>query len=525
MSEGIFYILSILRENQGKMIEEDLRKRISEDINKELGPYYSYSKSYRMTRFKMDLEDLLKKEFIKRTDDYLELPSDVMRITDRFPKPVTPSNVSSRLHIDLRNGQALKLEVLRFICRRYDSYTLKQELKKFGWPEKAIEAVLKQLDSEGFTKYPELNIETEDIKKEVEAFIKSSEREVRELSIQKKTEAEFLRVRFQPKRKIRKFEANLTGITDLLLEFVGECRNKNIEIVNISIGQIEVLFNQIHYRFFYNEGVLNDVPYFDVERAVFVCNTIGSNFVQNYFQEWNVEKWGKCATYAFDTLEKFNFSRDILFEFFENFLHERYGLLFDIPSDVYNEVESKLSELSSEIQQQKEELVKKRVYDEGLIYTKPDFPWSLGSKITEKFSNATSIVRICNPYCDNSTFNLLTSIKRDLKTLLLVTVDDRLDGKVKKGNLTKGIVEKTLKNRRTEIKLVPNLHSRFVIIDDAYIIFLSPDLQTRSLMNKYEYGYWTNNEEVIEDCVAYFDMMWGEAISFNIIEEIEKYEK
>lgn len=525
MSEGAFYILSILRESQGKIIEQELRNRISEDINKNLGPYHSYSKSYRMTRFKMDLEDLIKKGFVKKTDGYLDLPSDVMRITNRFPKPVTPSNVSSRLHLDLRNGQALKLEVLRLVCRGFESYTLKEELRKSEWTEKAIEAVLKQLDSEGFTKYPELKFINEGIKTEVETFIKNYEREVRELSIQKKTEAEFLRVRFQPKRKTRKLEANLTGVTDMLLEFTGECRNKNIEIVNIGIGQIEVLFNQILYRFYYNEGILNDIPYFDVERAVFICNKTGSNFTQNYFQEWNVEKWGKCATYAFDKLEKFNFSKDILFEFFENFLHERHGLIFDISSDVYNEVKSKFSELSSEIQQQKEELAKKRIYDEGLIYTKPDFPWSLGNKINEIFSKATSIVRICNPYYDNSTFNLLTSIKRDLKILLLITKDKRLSGKVKDKNLTKSVIEKTLKNKRIEVKLIQNLHSRFIIIDDTYNIFLSPDLQTRSLMSKYEYGYWTNNEEIIKDCVSYFDMMWGEAVTFNILEEIEKYEK
>lgn len=525
MSEGAFYILSILRENQGKIIEEELRKRISEDINKNLGPYYSYSKSYRMTRFRMDLEDLMKKGFIKRTDGYLELPSNVMRIVDKFQESVTPSNVSSRLHRDLRNGQALKLEVLRLVCRGYETYTLKEGLKKLGWPEKAIEAVLKQLDYEGFTNYPELKFKNEDIKKEVETFFKNYEKEVRELSIQKKTEADFLRVRFQPKKKTKKFEANLTGITDLLLEFIGECKNKNIEIVNTDIGKIEILFNKIFYRFSYNEGVLSDVPYFDVERALFICNRTDSDFVQNYFKEWNVEKWGKCATYAFETLEKFNFSKDVLFEFFENFLHERYGLLFDIPSNAYNEVKSKLSDLNSEIQQQKEELAKKRVYDEGLIYTKPDFPWSLGSKINEIFSNATSIIRICNPYCDNSTFNLLTSIKNDLKILLLVTEDKRLSGKVKNKNLTKKVVEKILKNRRVEIKIVPNLHSRFIIIDDIYIIFLSPDLQTRSLMSKYEYGYWTNNDEVIKDCVIYFDMMWGEALPFNIIDEIEKYEK
>lgn len=525
MNEATFYLLSIIRESRGKTTEEELRKRITVDINNKVGPYHSYSEGYRITRFNKDLEELIQKGLIRKTNSNLESPSDVLRLADKFPKPVTPSNVSSRLHEYKRSGQALKLEVLRLISRNRESHILKEELKKFGWAEKAIETVLRQLDSEGLLKYPELKFKNDDIGKEVKSFVTSYEREIKELSISKKTEADVLSVRFRPKRKARKFEANSIGMTNLLLEFAEECRNRNIEIISIGIGQIEALFNQVLYRFSYNEGVLSDIPYFDVDRAVFLGNKTDSNFVRNYLREWNVKKWDKSATYSFDQLEKFNFSDDLMFQFFENFLHERYDLIFETPPQLFEEVQKRIGELNSDIQKQKEELAKKKIYDEGLIYTKPDFPWSLGSKINEFFSKAASIVRICNPYCDDSTFSQLTPIRKDLKILLLVTEDERFGGKVKNKNLTRIVVEKTLKDRRIEIKIIPNLHSRFVIIDNAYVLFLSPDLQTRSLMNKYEYGYWTNNDEVIKDCIVYFDMIWSEAVPFNILEEIGKYEK
>jgi len=519
------YLLLIIREKQGKTTETELREKITEDINNKVGPYYSYSEGYRITRFNKDLEELIQKDLIRKVNSNLELASDVSRLIDKLPKLVTPSDVSMRLHEYKRSGLALKLEVLRLISLNKESHILKEELKKLGWTEKAIEAVSKQLSSEGLLKYPELQFKNDDIQKEGRSFVTSYEKEIRELSISKKTEADVLSVRFRPRRKAWKFEANSIGMTNLLLDFAEECRNRSIEIVNISIGQIELLFNQVLYRFSYNEGVLSDIPYFDVERAVFLCNKTDLNFVRNYLREWNIEKWDKSAMYSFDELERFNFSDDLMFQFFENFLHERYNLILGTPPQLFEEVQKRITELNSDIQKQREELAKKKIYDEGLIYTKPDFPWSLGSKINEYFSKASSIVRICNPYCDDSTFNQLSPIRKNLKILLLITEDERFGGKVKSKNLTSGVVERTLKDRRIEIKIIPNLHSRFVLIDNSYALFLSPDLQTRSLMNKYEYGFWTNNDEVIKDCIVYFDMIWGEAVSFNIIEEIDRYEK
>jgi hypothetical protein len=525
MSEATSYLLSILRESQGKTTDEELRKKITQDINNKLGPYYDYSAGYRITRFDKDLKELIERGFIRKTDGNLEAPSEVLKLAERFPKRVAPSNIPSRLHEYKRSGQALKLEVLRLMCLNRESHILKQELNGFGWTEKAIETVLRQLDSEGMLKYPELKFKNHEIANEVKSFVTSYEKEIQEISISKKTEAAILNIRFQPKKKARKFQANSVGVMNLLLEFADECRNRNIEIISIGLGQIEALFNQVVYRFFYNEGVLGDIPYFDVDHVVFLCNKTDSNFVPNYLREWNVEKWGKSATYSFDRLEKFNFSDDLLFQFFENFLHERYDLVFDAPPLLFEEVQKRINELNLDIKRQREELSKKKIYDEGLIYTKPDFPWPLGNKINEFFSKATSIVRICNPYCDDSTFNQIVSIRKDLKILLLVTEDDRLDGKVKSKILTRIAVEKALKDRRTEIKVIPNLHSRFVIIDNAYLLFLSPDLQTRSLMSKYEYGYWTNNDEIIKDSIAYFDLMWSEALPFNITDEIGKHEK
>jgi len=525
MSEAIGYLLSIIRESQGKIVEEDLRKRIINDINTKAGPYYDYSEGYRITRFQKDLDELIQKGIIRKVDGHLELPFEVLGLADKFPKPVIPSSVAVKLHEYKRTGQALKLEVLMLICQNRESHIWKEELKEVGWPEKAVETVLRQLDSEGLMKYPELKFKTEVMGNEVKSFVTSYEKEIKELSISKKTESDVLNVRFRPRRKTSKFQANSVGVASLLLEFTEECRNKNIEIVSVGIGQIESLFNQVLYRFSYNEGVLSDIPYFDVDRAIFLCNKTDEDFMRNCLREWNIEKWGKAATYSFDKLEKFNFGHDLLFQFFENFLHERYDLVFDTPPLFFEQVQKRINELNSDVQKQREELTKKKIYDEGLVYTKPDFPWSLGSKINEFFSKATSIVRICNPYCDDSTFGQLASTRKDLKILLLVTEDERFIGKVKNKDLTKIAVERTLKDRRIEMKVVPNLHSRFVIIDNAYMLFLSPDLQTRSLMNKYEYGYWTNNDEVVKNCTAYFDMMWGEAQPFNILEEIGKHEK
>lgn len=74
------------------------------------------------------------------------------------------------------------------------------------------------------------------------------------------------------------------------------------------------------------------------------------------------------------------------------------------------------------------------------------------------------------------------------------------------------------------MKIIPNLHARFIVIDDEQAVFMSSDLQTDSLSSKYQYGFWTNNSEIVQECVKYFDSMWSDAEPYDLIKEIDMVE-
>ena len=135
----------------------------------------------------------------------------------------------------------------------------------------------------------------------------------------------------------------------------------------------------------------------------------------------------------------------------------------------------------------------------------------------------TNIVRISNPYLDNSTFHLLQAAA-PVKILMLVTPDRWLESKVPK-KLSKIEVQKTLEKKRLKTRITPDPHARFMIIDDEQAVFLSTDLQTDSLTGKYQYLFWTNNKDVIQKCVNCFDNMWNAASPYDLIKEIDELEK
>jgi hypothetical protein len=205
-------------------------------------------------------------------------------------------------------------------------------------------------------------------------------------------------------------------------------------------------------------------------------------------------------------------------------LQSRFALSFTLPNQVFEKTEDIIKELSYALRKEKEESAKKKVIEEGFLYTQVNVPWTLGSKIQELLKKSKSIMRISNPYADNSTFNLLQSAPQ-VKILMLVTQDERLGRKVSDGILSKKEVEKTLEEKRIEIKRILGLHARFLIIDDEEIIFLSSDLQTGALQSKYQYGSWTNSSEMVKACVNYFDSMWDDAEPYDMVKEIEEKSK
>jgi hypothetical protein len=525
MEKSHIYLLSLIRSSPGnKIAEEELTLKVREDISQNKGPYAEYSSSYRMTRFNNDIIELISKGFLHKVDTNLEMPWEAVQFFDKLPKPAeaTKENIQTKLHEYLNNGHALKLDILRLISEEADD--IRASLKNLMWSEKAIELALNQLSTENIiTSEYRPKFKTDELKKEVKRFFEGYRDNAIEMALDKRNESERLQVALSKYKKATPFPIIPIGIANLLLDFANDAKSKKVEVLSAEFGKLRLAFNQKLYEISYKEEELTDIPYFDTEKALILCSRVNPVFTKNFCNEFNAENRKKCAIYNLRTLEKFNVTDDALFYFFEGFLQNRFNLSFNLQSQVFEKTQEIITELSQTLKKEKEESAKKKAFEEGFLYTQISIPWALGTKIEELFKKSKSIIRISNPYIDNSTFHLLQAAAQ-VKILMLVTHDRWLETKISESKLGKKEVQKTLEKKRIEIKIIPNLHARFIIIDDEQAIFLSSDLQTDSLTSKYQYGFWTNNSDIIRNCVSYFDSMWSDAEPYDLIKEIDVLE-
>lgn len=525
MEKTHIYLLSLIRSSPGnKIAEEEITKKVREDISQNKGPYAEYSASYRMTRFNNDISELISKGFLHKVDTNLEMPWEVVQFFDKLPKPAeaTKENIQAKLHEYLNNGHALKLNILRLLSEEVDE--IRASLKNLMWSEKATELALNQLSTENIiTSEYKPKFKTDEFKKEVKRFFEGYKDNAIELALDKRNESERLQVALSKYKKAMPFSISPMDIANLILDFANEAKSKKVEVLSAEFGKLRLIFNQKLYEISYKEEELADIPYFDTEKALILCSRINPVFTKNYCNEFNVQNRKRCAIYNLRTFEKFNVTDDALFYFFEVFFQNRFNLSFNLPSQVFEKTQEIIMELSQTLQKEKEESAKKKVIEEGFRYTQISIPWALGTKIEELFKKSKSMIRISNPYIDNSTFHMLQAAA-EVKILMLVTPDRWLETKISENKLSKKEVQKTLEKKRIEIKIIPNLHARFMIIDDEQTIFLSSDLQTDSLTSKYQYGFWTNNNDIVRGCISYFDSMWSDAEPYDLIKEIDTLE-
>lgn len=526
------YILTILHENQGRLARGFLIEKVKDDFQQGKGAYAGYSSPYYLTRFDSDLSELIKKGFVREVGENLEVPPEIVGLLNKFQKPVelTPENIRNRLQESLNSGRALELDILRLVIEEIRD--VRVELRKMGWTEKATNAGLDQLVSENLIKSTPYGygFKSADVEKHVRDFFEGYRNKTMELSLDKKDEFRRFRISFLEK-KVERIDTSSVGVTSLLLDFTDECKRRGIEVVSTEFVKMKVLFNQRLYEISFKEEELSDIPYFDIDRAFFICTRVAPEyFYGNFCSGYNADKRKNCAIYTLKTFEKFNVIDDMFFEFFEKFLKNKFNVEFAVPVQIFDKIQEIANNATQTLQKEKEELSKKveelgKKIDEGFAFTQPSAPWPLGTKFDEFLRKAKNIVRVSNPYCDNSTFDLLRVIGDYVKINILVTHDEWLSGKVRSGILSSKEIKKAIERKRVEVKRISDLHSRFVTIDDGYVLFSSTDLQTKALMSKYQYGLWTNNSDVVRNCTTYFDSMWGEAEPFDLVREVEAVEK
>jgi hypothetical protein len=207
------------------------------------------------------------------------------------------------------------------------------------WSEKAVESALTQLSMDdviSLERKPKLK--TEEVKIEVKKFFDSCRDNALGLSLDKRNESERLEITLPKYRRSTSFSTSPINIATLLIDFASELRTRKVEMLSTEFNSLRLAFNQKLYEITYKEEELFDLPHFATDRALFLSDRIHPVFIKNFCGEYNAENRNICAVYNLKASEKFNVTGDTLFDFFEIFLQNRFGLSFTLPNQVFEKV-------------------------------------------------------------------------------------------------------------------------------------------------------------------------------------------
>jgi len=178
-----------------------------------------------------------------------------------------------------------------------------------------------------------------------------------------------------------------------------------------------------------------------------------------------------------------------------------------------------MNDIVSYFRTQIETLKESLTLNEGFVFTEPYNPWSLQQEFLSIFKDAKSSLKLCVPYPDASTFSFLATVSPYVQIKMIILSDK--DDLKKKKKLGIEVLEKTISRKRIETRRNPEIHVRFMIIDDKIVMFSSADLRDDQLKRKYQYGFWTNNEQIVRKVVEYFDNLWNSSTLINLFEELK----
>jgi hypothetical protein len=102
--------------------------------------------------------------------------------------------------------------------------------------------------------------------------------------------------------------------------------------------------------------------------------------------------------------------------------------------------------------------------------------------------------------------------------LIINKQDIRWNEKVKQG-MNSSLINEFLKDRQMLTKRIDDLHSRFVIVDDASLLILSADLQRDQCINKNQYAMLTSDKRAVRNAIKFFSSLWNDAKISSLAKE------
>ena len=408
----------------------------------------------------------------------------------------------------LRHEMAARLDFLLGISRMGNQWEAEKYMKERGWSEKTIQETRWALGNEKIS----ITDQSSSMFKSIRQSLTENTHEIDELvQVRKPQEISKLGIVLSKEKIIGKAEPEFEDIVKSLERGIQKLKEKNVEILRLDIDEnkieVRLVCNRLLYLISATESDINSIPTFSADKAMFFGKKILDYAFNSYIDQGLWSNLLLC-TYK-DNHVLGNFENDTLFRFVMEQLRAD-GIVLMEP---INRIAEYFANVTASLK-------KSLTLNEGFVYTEPYNPWSLQQEFLALLKNSSGSIKLCVPYPDASTFVFIASIPSHVSIKILF-LSDKEELKARKENkVDLEVLNRTLFNRRVEMRRNPEIHVRFIISDDKIVMFSSSDLKEPDLRKKYQYGFWTNNEQIVRKAIEYFEYVWKNSTEVNLFEEL-----
>lgn len=158
----------------------------------------------------------------------------------------------------------------------------------------------------------------------------------------------------------------------------------------------------------------------------------------------------------------------------------------------------------------------KAAYKPYFVHTSPIYGKNrpvreIYEKIKQGLRSAKENIRIISPYIDMYYEDIINIKSQNPEIDIRMITRPRKDIKGTRERIAKNVLDLLNITISGNLRTQELIHSRLMIIDDKEALISSADLTRESLIDEFNAGIYTRDEETIKRCVDYFDNIWKES--------------
>lgn len=118
------------------------------------------------------------------------------------------------------------------------------------------------------------------------------------------------------------------------------------------------------------------------------------------------------------------------------------------------------------------------------------------------------VLKICSPYLDMLHEDIIDLSEEDESVKVKILTKPKGDVSGSRARLAKSAIEQLNRASNRSVRTKHIIHSRLVISDSDVLLVSSADLTRDQLVDEYNAGLLTGDEDAISDATEYFDQLW-----------------